>query len=284
MSHVYTTALLLGAPALVFLNGCFVAAEFALVRIRKTRLEELAYHGNTQARVALTCLNDLSSTLSALQLGTTLASLSLGWIGEEAFSDLLQKLAPQYFAGAAVGRNILASTLSFFMVTLLHVVLGELVPKGLAIQRAEQITLAMAKPMRVFCIISRPFIGLFTQLAASVLSLLGIKMQDETPLSEHELKQVMKDSQEDGVITSVEAQIISRAFEFADKRAKDIMVPREEVNFLSLDRPIHQNLELGVRMAIVRDGAGRNTGLVTVEKVLEQLVGDTSTRSRKGAS
>lgn len=333
---------LLAAFFLIGLNGLFVAAEFAIVKVRRTRLEELAGQGLAAARISILCVDELDEYLSATQLGITLASLGLGWIGEEAFAELLVLLLPELFTHVGPGHHVAAVGISFFLVTTLHVVLGELVPKSMAIQDAERITLLVSRPLRWFFFASKPLIQGFTLVANFILRRLGYHGLEEAPLTEQELKLVMRESKEDGVISDSEAQIISRAFEFADKRALDIMVNRDQVKFISLSRPLEKNLEevrqkmhtrfpvcetdfdsvVGIvhmkdvwpvlltrfsndvfltacrppifvdsslrqdqlmklfqscraHMAIVRNPAtGRNEGIVTMEDVLESLVGD----------
>jgi CBS domain containing-hemolysin-like protein len=231
------------AFALIGLNGFFVAAEFAIVKVRRTRLEELAGQGIAAARISILCVDELDEYLSATQLGITLASLALGWIGETAFANLLVILFPTTFPSSATGHHVVSVGISFFLVTMLHVVLGELVPKSMAIQNAEKITLVVSRPLRWFYFASRPLIHTFTALANFILRRIGYHGLAAEPLSETELKLVMKESKEDGTISDAEAQIISRAFEFADKRAVDIMVPRDNVKFISLNRPLEKNLE-----------------------------------------
>lgn len=232
------------AVLLVFLNGFFVAAEFAIVKVRRTRLEELAGQGLASARVSLLCVDQLDEYLSATQLGITLVSLALGWIGEKAFVEVLQITFPGIFPGGVGTHHMIATGISFFSVTMLHVVLGELVPKSMAIQNAERITLLLARPLRLFFFASKPLILLFTYLANLILRILGYSGLQEPPLTENELKLVMKESREDGVISDSEAQIITRAFEFADKRMSDILVAKERVDFISLTRPLDENLQI----------------------------------------
>ncbi len=330
------------AFGLIALNGFFVAAEFAIVKVRRTRLEELAGQGLAAARISILCVDELDEYLSATQLGITLASLGLGWIGESAFAELLVALLPEIFPQDAAGHHAVAIGISFFLVTMLHVVLGELVPKSMAIQNAERIALFVSRPLRWFFFASRPLIQAFTFLANFILRRIGYYGLEAAPLTENELKLVMKESKEDGVISDSEAQIITRAFEFADKRASDIMVARESVKYISLSRPLEKNLEevrtkmhtrfpvcetdldsvIGIvhmkdiwpilltrfsnevflknarppifvdsslrqdqlmklfqscraHMAVVRNpSSGRNEGIVTMEDVLETLVGD----------
>ncbi len=333
---------LVGAFILIALNGFFVAAEFAIVKVRRTRLEELAGQGIAAARISILCVDELDEYLSATQLGITLASLALGWIGEEAFAELLIIFFPETFPSINGAHHVVSVGISFFLVTTLHVVLGELVPKSMAIQKAERITLLVSRPLRWFFLASKPLIQMFTLMANFILRRIGYHGLQEAPLTETELKLVMKESKEDGVISDSEAQIISRAFEFADKRCIDIMVHREDVKFIALSRPLEVNLEevrkkmhtrfpvcdkdfdsvVGIvhmkdvwpilltrfsndvfqksarppifvdsslrqdqlmklfqscraHMAIVRNPAtGKNEGIVTMEDVLESLVGD----------
>lgn len=239
---LYSFAGSIAALILVFMNGFFVAAEFAIVKVRRTRLEELAGQNVKAARVSLLMVDQLDEYLSATQLGITIVSLALGWIGEPAFADLLIRFFPDFFPPDGNGHHIVATLIAFFVITMLHVVLGELVPKSMAIQNAEKIALAVSKPLMIFYRISYPLIWSFTQLANWLLRFLGYDGYEEQPLSEQELKMVMRESKEDGVITENEAQIITRAFEFSDKRARDIMVPADKVDFISLARPFEQNM------------------------------------------
>ncbi|MEW6054988.1 MAG: hemolysin family protein [Bdellovibrionota bacterium] len=232
---------ILASLTLVALNGFFVAAEFAIVKVRRTRLEELAGMGVASARVSILCVDKLDEYLSATQLGITLVSLALGWIGEAAFANLLLIFVPA-FRDAGGGHHVVASVISFFTITLLHVVLGELVPKSMAIQNAEKMALRVSKPLRLFYKVSKPLIWAFNSLAVFVLHRLGYAGFEEPPLTEQELKLVMKESREEGVITESEAQIINRAFGFADKRAADIMIHAEVVDYISMARPLDQNL------------------------------------------
>lgn len=274
-----TVIAVLGAFALVLLNGFFVAAEFAVVKVRRTRLEELAGQGVAAARVSILCVDQLDEYLSATQLGITLVSLALGWIGESAFSNLLTILVPSVFSAGDPTRHLLASGISFFVITMLHVVLGELVPKSMAIQNAENVVLFVSKPLTLFYKASLPLIRAFTWLATIVLRRLGYHGLEEPPLSEQELKLVMKESREDGVITESEAQIINRAFEFSDKRAIDIMVASERVDYISLDKPLDQNLmvvrkHMHTRFPVCRSDFSTVIGIVHMKDVWPVLLTD----------
>jgi CBS domain containing-hemolysin-like protein len=228
------------ALLLILLNAFFVAAEFSIVKVRRTRLEELEGQGVATAKSALILVDQLDEFLSATQLGITLVSLALGWIGEESFYSLFRILIPPSPQNAQL-YHVMAGGLSFFIITTLHVVLGELVPKSMAIQRAEQITLFVARPLRLFYKTSRPLILTFTALANAVLRCIGYGHSEEPPLSEEELKIVMRDSNDEGVISDSEAQIINRAFSFSDKTAMDIMISKEKTQYISLARTYEQN-------------------------------------------
>lgn len=236
---------------LVGLNGFFVAAEFAIVKVRRSRLEELSDKGDQAARISLLCVDQLDEYLSATQLGITLVSLALGWVGEESFFSLFKILLPELAEKHTTGHMI-ALGASFFMITLLHVVLGELVPKSMAIQRAETVTLMVARPLRLFYRLAKPVIVGFSWLATLILKAFGYHGSEEKALSEEELKIVMQESHEEGVISESEAQIISRAFEFSDKRAKDIMIPAERVQFISLEKTFEDNMDTTKRLFFTR--------------------------------
>jgi CBS domain containing-hemolysin-like protein len=274
---LFYTLIFVGASLLlVLLNGFFVAAEFAVVKVRRTRLKELEGKGIKQARISILCVDDLDETLSATQLGITLVSLALGWIGEESFYNVLVLLFPRMAVDYATHFHTVALTLSFFTITLLHVVIGELVPKGMAIQRAEQITLIIARPLRWFYRAARPLIRAFTGLANIILRLLGFHGSEDNPLSEEELKMVLKDSHDEGVISDSEAQIINRAFEFSDKVTGDIMLPADQVKCLDMEIPLEENIEITrqhmhTRFPLVRGGFQNMIGVVHMKEALIKL-------------
>lgn len=276
-----TLAAIAAAFILVALNGFFVAAEFAVVKVRRTRLEELAGQGVREARISIRIVDQLDEMLSATQLGITLVSLGLGWIGESSFASLLVLLFPSTFSEETGTLHAVALGVSFFLITMLHVVLGELVPKSMAIQNAEKMALWVSKPLTFFYRSSRPLIHAFTRLANFVLRRIGYHGLEEPPLTEQELKLVMKESSEEGVITESEAQIINRAFEFADKRTTDIMVPASEVDFVSLARPLDANLavvrrHMHTRFPICRTDLNSVIGIAHMKDVWPVLLTDFS--------
>lgn len=273
---VHTLFFILISFILVFLNGFFVAAEFAIVKVRRTRLKELEGKGISAARVSILCVDQLDEHLSATQLGITLVSLALGWVGEESFYNILFLIFPEWAKEYGVQFHAVSLALSFFIITLLHVVLGELVPKSMAIQKAEKITLLIARPLRFFFLMAKPLIHAFTLLANVILRFLGFNGEEEDALSEEELKMVLKDSYDEGVISDSEAQIINRAFEFSDKRARDIMIPEHQVQTLNLTRDIEDNLDITqqrmyTRFPLVKDNFQNIIGIVHMKDALLKL-------------
>lgn len=269
---------------LVLLNGFFVAAEFAIVKVRRTRLEELVGQGVLAARVSIRIVDQLDEMLSATQLGITLVSLALGWIGEAAFANLLALAFPNIFLTDSGAHHFVAIGIAFFIITLLHVVLGELVPKSMAIQKAEKIALRISGPLNLFYRASRPLIHTFTMMANFILKRLGYHNLEEPPLSEQELKLVMKESHEDGVINESEAAIITRAFEFADKRASEIMVTADKVDYISLARPLDENLgvirkHMHTRFPLCREDFSEVIGIVHMKDVWPVLLTDFSNKA-----
>jgi CBS domain containing-hemolysin-like protein len=261
--------LVLAAVALILVNGIFVAAEFAIVRVRRTRLEELAGQGVEAAKDAILVVDYVSEYLAVTQIGITIASLGVGWIGEDAFAHLFIILLADYHAPIAV-LHVAAATAAFLLITMMHVVLGELVPKNLAVRRAERLLLFLVGPLQILHIVLRPAIRLFEKLSSWILRCIGHGEIAHPPLTEDELKLVLMDSHEEGVITEGEAKIIIRAFEFADKQAVEIMVPAERVVFMSLSRTFEQNLEVAqkhrhARFPLCRAGLDSILGVVSIK-------------------
>jgi CBS domain containing-hemolysin-like protein len=232
------------ALLLVLANGFFVATEFAIVKIRATRLQALSDEGAPGAATALKMVEHLDAYLSATQLGITLASLGLGWLGEPAFATLLEPvlvgLVPE--GSATTVAHTASVVIAFSIITFLHIVIGELAPKSLAIQRAEATTLAVALPMRVFHFLFYPAIVLLNGLAAWVLRAFGLTSVGESheAHSEDELRVILHSSAQAGAITSARAELLERALEMAQKTARQVMVPRNQVKFLDVEEPLEK--------------------------------------------
>ena len=232
---------------LVLLNGFFVAAEFAMVKIRGSRLDALVQQGHRRAFFARRLTANLDAYLSACQLGITLASLGLGWVGEPTVARWLESL----FRGAIPDQLIhpLAFAIAFSLITILHIVLGELMPKSLAIQNAERVTLWTAMPLHLFYRLMYPMIWLLNGLVNRLLRLLGVPPagEAEPAHSEEEIRILMKESNRSGHIDNTELTLVDNVFDFADTTAREIMIPRTEMSCLYLNRPFEENLRIVVR-------------------------------------
>ncbi|MBP2653848.1 MAG: putative signal transduction protein with domain containing protein [Firmicutes bacterium] len=240
---------LIAALLLVLLNGFFVIAEFSLVKIRRTRLEELVHQGNNRAKLALKIVSSFDTYLGATQLGITLASLALGWLGEPAVSSLIMPILLSYFPDALWLVHTVSIAIGFIVITFLHIVLGELVPKSMAIQRSEGLALLVVWPLYVFHKLGYPVIILFNKAAKAILALMGVKSATETELahSEEELRMIVNASHRGGVLDEMESELIDNVFDFADRLAREVMVPRQDMICLFTDDSFAEN------MRVVRD-------------------------------
>ena len=243
---VRSALLLLFALFLVFLNGFFVAAEFALVKVRATRLEELATKKQFGAQKALDAVRHLDAYLSATQLGITLASLGLGYVGEPAFAHLLEPLLEGRVSESV--KHLIAGGIAFTVITMLHIVLGELAPKSLAIQRPEPTTLAIIYPLDLFYRLFKAPIRFMNRLAALVLKPFGVVPVGEhdggDAHSEEELRLIVSASREGGEIKESEHSLINRVLDFAHRKADEVMVPRPDVVFLTTAKTVAENIRL----------------------------------------
>jgi CBS domain containing-hemolysin-like protein len=226
---------LVAVGVLILLNAFFVAAEYGLVTARRTRIIELHHEGNRRARDVLKITSDPPHFIAAMQLAVTLTSLGIGALGEQALANAFD----DYLA------TVLAVVLAYLILTFLHVVLGELVPKGVALGHKEATALAVAVPVRVFFVIFEPFIWVLERATALVLKALGLTPPgaENEPLSEAELRMVVSQSTRSGEIEVQEQEMLYKVFDFADKEASDVMVPRPEVVALSIDLPPEEALE-----------------------------------------
>ena len=220
---------------LVFLNGFFVAAEFAIVKVRASQLEIRVKNGNRIAILSKHIVSHLDGYLAATQLGITIASLGLGWIGEPVVSKIIINIMD--LLGITVNPELahdIALPVAFGIITILHIVFGELAPKSLAIQRSEQTTLFIAYPLQFFFFLFKPVIWFLNSIANFVLKIIGISAVKGADVhSSEELKYLVQKGQESGNIDAAEYKIIRNAFNFSEQTAKQIMVPR--VNVFALD-------------------------------------------------
>lgn len=217
---------------LVLLNGYFVASEFALVAVRKTRIDELVKRGNRSAKLVQKALKDIDSFISATQLGITIASLALGWIGEPALARFLEpylSFLPRGIAG--ISSHSISIIIAFSIITFLHIVLGELAPKTIALQRAEATSLFIIAPLNFLTKFFWPFIWILNGTGGMVLRLFGFKPPSGHQLvhSEEEIKMILDQSVEGGVIEKEEVDMVNSVFRFGDIPVRRIMVPRGEI-------------------------------------------------------
>ena len=326
---------------LIFMNGFFVAAEFCCVKIRTSRLETLIAEGSSRAGYAKQLTEHLDYSLSVTQFGITLASLGLGWVGEPAIATLILPVTQMLGLPDEVGHTI-ALAIAFTIITSLHIVLGELTPKSMAIANVEDIMLAIAFPMVLFGRVMRPFVWILNTVANAISRKFGydVKGENEDAHTEEEIRLLMKESYRQGLINSTEADFVDNVFSFTELNAREIMIPRTDMICLYLDdtpaeriktileeqqtrypvcyedkdhiigfihvkdllpplirgerlnlrRYIRKALvvpesmdgsvllrtmqEEGSQLAIVVDEYGGTAGMVTVEDIIEQIVGD----------
>ncbi|KOP66992.1 hypothetical protein AMS62_18395 [Bacillus sp. FJAT-18019] len=261
---------------LVLLNGVFVAAEFSLVKMRQSRLTQLVSEGNRLAGIALKVNQKLDAYLSATQLGITLTSLGLGWIGEPAISDLL--VAPVMHS-LGITNEALITTISvavgFCIITFLHIVLGELAPKSLAIQRTEGTALLLSAPLLWFYRIFLPVIWVLNTSANGILKMVGIEPANESEAahSEEEIRILMSESAKSGVIDENEMKLMDNLFDFSDLRAREIMLPRTDMDVLFTNSTLEENLQIvsetkHSRYPVATDNKDRIIGFIHITDLL----------------
>jgi CBS domain containing-hemolysin-like protein len=260
---------LLAVAALILLNAFFVAAEYGLVTSRRTRIEELGQEGNRRARRVLELVSDPPRFIAAMQLGVTLTSLGIGALGEHALTRLFDP----------VMATALAVAIAYLLLTFFHVVVGELVPKGVALGHSEGTALVLSAPVRAFFALFWPLIWVLQRSTNLVLGLLGLEPPGgETEVhSEAELKMLLNVSTERGEIEEGEQEMLYKVFDFADKEASDVMVPRPEVVALSVDLPPEECLRAVMespytRYPVYRESLDDIVGILHVRDLFQALV------------
>ncbi|RCS22900.1 HlyC/CorC family transporter [Phyllobacterium salinisoli] len=224
---------------LVAANGFFVAAEFSLVAVRRSRVAELVTSGRWNAAALQRAVSNLDANLAATQLGITISSLALGWVGEPALAHLIEPLLTPLLPGtlAVATSHAIAVAISFIIITALHIVLGELAPKSLALQRSEDTALWVVRPLQLFLFLLRPAIISLNGLGNLVLRLCGLRpgTGEESLHSPEELKLLIAASQEAGLLQQAQKDVVERVFNIGDRRISDIMTPRMEVEWIDAD-------------------------------------------------
>ncbi len=223
---------------LLFVNAFFVAAEFSLVKVRRTRLEQLSNEGNKIAGLAIKTLDNVNAMLAAAQLGVTVASIGLGWVGEATAVRLIEPIISFIpCINHTLTAHAIAVPTSFILVTMFHVVLGEQLPKCLSIQYPEKIALSVTKPMHIMMVIFKPFVWILTVSGNAILKLLNVPESASTQLahSTQELDLIVDASLDQGVLNETEAEFIHNMFKFSDLTAKQVMIPRTDIVCIPYD-------------------------------------------------
>lgn len=255
------------AVFLVLLNGFFVAAEFSIVKVRYSQIQLKAAEGNAMAKQAEHIIKHLDEYLSATQLGITLASLGLGFVGESALHHLFENLF-QYFDLAVADATITTVSLvsSFLLITVMHIVFGELIPKSIAIRKSEPTAMFIAAPLRVFYTVFKPFIWSMNHMSNAFLRLIKIHpASDQEIHSTEELQLLVKQSADSGAIEEENYEIIKNAFDFTDHSAKQIMIPRQNISSIDIEQPIEEIINI-----IMEGGYSR---LPVYENSIDNIVG-----------
>ncbi|WP_165023510.1 MULTISPECIES: hemolysin family protein [unclassified Dysgonomonas] len=262
----------------VFLNGFFVAAEFAIVKVRSSQLEMKAQAGSRTAILSKHIVNHLDGYLAATQMGITISSLALGWIGEPIVSKIIrQGLALLDISLSADVISTIALVTAFIIITILHIVLGELAPKSLAIQRSEQTTLAVAYPLHAFYWLFRPFIWVLNGIANLVLKLVGLHtVSEQETYSSDELRYLVDQVKESANNADTDFDIIKNAFDFSERTARQVMVPRTQMVAIDANDYDEKTLEFIIeegfsRIPCYEDSVDNIIGVVHLKDILKKM-------------
>jgi CBS domain containing-hemolysin-like protein len=271
--HIFLTIFL------VLLNGFFVAAEFAIVRVRGSQIEIQAKAGSRMAKVARGIMHNLDGYLAATQLGITIASLGLGWAGEEVVSTIMLRLFSMF--GVVITSTLVVNishVVAFITITILHIVFGELAPKTLAIQRSVRTAMAVSVPLRFFFVVFRPAIWLLNTFANFILKLFGVTAVhgDESHHSSEELQYLLEQGKESGALDSNEHELIKNVFDFNERVVKNIMVPRTKISGIDILTGRQELLECLItegysRMPVYDDTIDKIVGIVHAKDILPLL-------------
>lgn len=262
---------------LVLMNGFFVAAEFALVSVRRTRIEQLANEGNTLARLTHKALQDLDLYIAATQLGITMASLLIGFIAEPAIEHLV---GPSLLAWGIAPASVITISfaIAFGLSTALHIIFGELAPKSLALQRAEQVALAVAIPLIAFTTVFRPVIWLLNVTGNGVVRIFGLKAVPghHAVHSEEEIRMIVSASRQEGVLEEQEKELLNNVFDLSDTPVRGIMTPRVEMVALDEKFTLRRFMSLNEehsysRVPIYHETVDKIVGIAFIGDVLKHL-------------
>ena len=258
---------LLAVLGLVAANGFFVAAEFSLVGVRRSRVEELVTQGQARAGVLQRAIDNLDANLAATQLGVTISSLGLGWIGEPALARLIEPAFGFLGSFATTGSHAIAAGVAFAIITVFHIVLGELAPKSFALQRPERTALSVVRPLSLFLLLFRPVISLLNGLGNAVVRLCGLEpgLAEGRLHSTDELKLLIAASKDAGLVVQAQQEVVERAFSMGERRVRAIMTPRQDVYWIDADETSEAMLH-GIRNS-------RHEQIVMARGTLDKVLG-----------
>ena len=264
---------------LVILNGFFVAAEFSIVKVRYSQIQIKVQEGNPVAKQLELILKKLDAYLSATQLGITLSSLALGWIGEGAMHHFMDKfLIMMNLSLDDTSVTTISLFFSFFIITILHIVFGELVPKSIAIRKSESTAMFVAYPLRGFTIVFQPFIWLMNSMSNGFLRMINIPPAEESDIhSSEELQLLVKQSADSGEIEEEDYEIIKNAFDFTDHSAKQIMVPRQNILSIDIEDPIEDIINVIVdsgysRIPVYEGSIDNIIGVLYTKEIIREYI------------
>ncbi|KOA18090.1 magnesium and cobalt efflux protein CorC [Clostridium homopropionicum DSM 5847] len=266
------------ALLLVFMNAFFVATEFAMVKVRKSRIETLVIEGDKRAKHTLKVVKDLNDYLSACQLGITLASLGLGWVGEPAVAGLLKPLFNLFNLSETAVHSI-SFIIGFSIITGFHIVLGELAPKSLAIISAEKIAMGTALPLIMFYKVTYPVMWLFNHSTDLVLKIFGISQVDEHEAAhtDEEIKLLVEESYKHGLIDKTELTFVDNIFDFSEKTVKEIMIPRTDMACIFLEDSFEEIITYALseqltRYPVCKESKDNVLGFVHIKDLYKQKI------------
>lgn len=267
------------AVFLVLLNGFFVAAEFSIVKVRYSQIQLKAAEGHSMAKQAEHIIKHLDEYLSATQLGITLASLGLGFVGESALHHIFENLF-SYFELSVAEATVTTVSLvsSFLLITVMHIVFGELIPKSIAIRKSEPTAMFIAAPLRVFYTVFKPFIWSMNHMSNAFLRLIKIHpASDQEIHSTEELQLLVKQSADSGAIEEENYEIIKNAFDFTDHSAKQIMIPRQNISSIDIEQPVEEIINIIMeggysRLPVYEDSIDNIIGIFYAKEIIREYV------------
>lgn len=261
---------------LLLVNAFFVSAEFAVVRARKAKIEQMTKEGNVDAKLALKALEDVNFFIAAVQVGVTIASIGIGWFGSPTVEKMLNPILGNVHSGHAYIAQAVTAVIAFLVITFLHVVIGEQVPKCIALQFPEKIALYVAKPMNLFMAISKPFVWLLNKSCNGILRILRVPINPslKTVHTIDDLDLLVETSYDEGVLNETEKDMFHNVFQFSDLTAHEVMTPRTDMVCVPIEMPLEELNKLAsenqyTRYPVYDGDIDHITGLVHVKDLFQ---------------